>query len=554
MSSAALFPPVTAGSDAVSPDHAAANLLPASPIAPRVLAIAGSDPSGGAGIQADIKTISAHGGYAMAAITALTAQNTRGVQAIHVPPGQFLTEQLDALYSDITIDAVKIGMLGTSDLIAVVHGWLQRTRPPAVVLDPVMAATSGDSLLEPEARQGILQLLEHVHLVTPNLPELAALLAEPVATTWEEALEQGRTLACAHQVLVLVKGGHLPGEHCPDALVDAHGTVREFSAPRINTPNTHGTGCALSSAVAALQARGGDWGDSIHQAKEWLEGALKSSTQLQVGGGAGPVNHFHELWKSAPSAQGSAETAAPDNRFSGRLWEHCKPQRDAIFQLDFVRELSAGTLAPERFAYYLAQDALYLGAYARVLSRASALAPTLAEQRFWARSAQQCLQEELALHEGWSASPGAEAEAEAEAEPTALKEAAAQAGPTTRGYVEHLQSTAFTGGYGEVVAAVLPCFWIYAEVGRVLQAELKAERPSPPCRHPYAAWLDSYAAPGFAQATREAVAIMDAAAHRGSATERERMAGAFSRSVQLELEFFAAPHAHVSGVEPGIGD
>lgn len=550
MNEAALFPPAPAmPGPASTPAHSGAQA--AFPRPPRVLAIAGSDPSGGAGIQADIKTISAHGGYAMAAITALTAQNTRGVQAIHVPPPGFLAAQLDALSADIAIDAVKIGMLGTAGLIAVVGGWLQRTRPPVVVLDPVMVSTSGDSLLEEGARQGILELLEHVHLVTPNLPELAALLAEPVATTWEAALAQGSRLACAHRVLVLVKGGHLPGELCPDALVDAHGTVREFAAPRINTPNTHGTGCALSSAVAvlqavaALQAGAGDWGGSIHHAKEWLGGALEASAHLQVGGGAGPVNHFHGLWISTPPLPGSPGVAAPANGFSAGLWAGCKEQRDAIFELDFVRELGRGTLAPERFAYYLAQDALYLGAYARVLSRASELAPTLAEQRFWAHSAQVCLQEELSLHEGWPGSGPGEA-----AEIGAAEVEAAQAGPATRGYVEHLQSTAFTGSYGEVVAAVLPCFWIYAEVGRVLHAGQTPHSGA----HPYAAWLESYAAPGFAQATREAVAIMDAAAHRGSAWERRCMAEAFNRSVQLELEFFAAPHAHASGVGRGIGD
>ncbi len=492
---------------------------------PRVLTIAGSDPSGGAGIQADIKSISAHGGYAMAAVTALTAQNTQGVQAIHVPPLEFLKAQLDALSDDITIDAVKIGMLGTAEVSHAVGEWLQRTRPPVVVLDPVMVATSGDMLMDFSARNAVLELLEHTHLVTPNLPELAVLLGSPVANNWEEALAQGKELATAYQVLVLVKGGHLPGDSCPDALVAPDGGVQEFPGVRIETDNTHGTGCALSSAVAVLQAQDGDWTRSVRRAKDWLNGALKTAEVLAVGTGAGPINHFNALW----------EGAAPlDNDFSQGLWEAAAPQRTAILDLEFIGELAKGTLAAERFAYYLAQDALYLGVYAKVLSRASVLAPTLSEQGFWAHSAQNCLEEELSLHQNWLDKHPAEA----------------QLGPVTKHYVDHLQSIAFSGSYGEVVAAVLPCFWIYAEVGQTLHEQYLQSSD----RHPYSAWLQSYAAEEFAQATALAVNIMDTAARRGSAAERQRMSQAFNQSVQLELEFFAAPHAHLSAVEPATGD
>lgn len=541
MSATALFPPAPARATEPSALPRAGGLVvpPEQAAYPRVLAIAGSDPSGGAGIQADIKTISAHGGYAMAAITALTAQNTQGVRAIHVPPARFLNEQLQALSADVTIDAVKIGMLGTVAVIAAVGKWLRRTQPPVVVLDPVMVATSGDSLVEGQAREAILGLLPHVHLVTPNLAELAVLLERPVATTWKEALAQGKELARAHQVLVLVKGGHLPGERCPDALVSAEGTVEEFPAPRIDTANTHGTGCALSSAVATLQARGGNWVQSIARAKEWLNGALETSAQLKVGSGAGPVNHFHTLWPAAPppAAPASAPpaSAAPaGTNLSDELWEACKPQRDAIFNLAFIAELKAGTLAREHFAYYLAQDAVYLRTYSRALSRASALAPSLAEQRFWARSAQQCLEEELALHDGW------------------LDPAVGEAvrNRATQQYGEHLQNTACSGSYGELVAAVLPCFWIYAELGRALHGDYVQFSGE----HPYGAWLESYAAADFAQATASAVKIFDAAARNGSAVERERMSRAFRESVQWELEFFAAPHAHFSAVLPANGD
>lgn len=492
---------------------------------PRVLAIAGSDPSGGAGIQADIKTISAHSGYAMAAVTALTAQNTRGVQGVHVPPASFLAAQLEALSADIAIDAVKIGMLGTAGVMAAVGEWLARTRPPVVVLDPVMVATSGDSLMAPEARGALLALLAHTHLVTPNLAELAALLEVPAATSWGQALEQGKELAATHQLQVLVKGGHLPGEECPDALVAPDGTVQEFTGPRVHTANTHGTGCALSSAVAVLQARGGDWGRSVRQAKEWLRGALETSGVLEVGAGAGPVNHLNALWDSAAPGQ---------DDFSRSVWEDCAPQREAIFALDFIKELAAGTLASGHFAYYLAQDALYLGTYSRVLARASALAPTEAEQKFWAGGAQNCLEVELSLHRDWLSRFPLES----------------PQGPVTKHYVDHLQGVAFSGSYGEVVAAVLPCYWLYAEVGRVLHADYLGFDGE----HPYGSWLQTYADEGFAEATATAVGIMDAAARRGSAAERRRMAQAFAHSAQYEVDFFAAPHEHATPAPPASGD
>ncbi|MBP2414305.1 hydroxymethylpyrimidine/phosphomethylpyrimidine kinase [Arthrobacter stackebrandtii] len=480
---------------------------------PRIVSIAGSDPSGGAGIQADIKSISAHGGYAMAAITALTAQNTRGVQQVHVPPAAFLRAQLDALSADITIDAVKIGMLGSAEVMEAVGGWLAQTRPAAVVLDPVMVATSGDVLMPPEALAALLALLPHTDLVTPNIPELGALLGRPEAGDWAQAVAQGRELAAAHNVRVLVKGGHLPGEACLDALVEADGTVHEFTAPRIHTANTHGTGCSLSSAVATLQAQTGDWVESVRTAKAWLVGALESSAVLEVGAGAGPVNHLHGLWGSAAPALDS---------FSRLLWNDCAPQRQAIFGLEFIRELAAGTLHRDHFAYYLAQDALYLGAYSRVLARASALAPTEAEQKFWASGAQGCLDVELALHRDWLSRYPIES----------------PQGPVTKHYVDHLQAVAFAGTYGEVVAAVLPCYWLYAEVGRVLHADYLRYDGA----HPYGSWLETYADDDFAQATATAIGFLDGAARNGSGAERARMREAFAHSAQYEVDFFDAPH------------
>ncbi|MBG6190534.1 hydroxymethylpyrimidine kinase/phosphomethylpyrimidine kinase [Arthrobacter sp. CAN_A212] len=270
---------------------------------PRVLSIAGTDPTGGAGIQADLKSIAAMGGYGMAVVTALVAQNTRGVRSVHTPPTPFLREQLDAVSDDVTIDAVKVGMLGDVATIEVVHEWLLRVQPQLVVLDPVMIATSGDRLLADSAEASMRGLVGTVSLVTPNLPELAVLVGAPVATHWPEALDQAQRLSASTGTAVLVKGGHLLTDSSPDALVDAAGmageTLREFLAPRVPTDNTHGTGCSLSAAVATVMARTGDWGIAVSEVKKWLQEALTYADELQVGDGSGPINHFHHLWPAA---------------------------------------------------------------------------------------------------------------------------------------------------------------------------------------------------------------------------------------------------------------
>lgn len=274
---------------------------------PRVLSIAGTDPTGGAGIHADLKSIAAMGGYGMAVVTALVAQNTRGVRSVHTPPTAFLREQLDAVSDDVVIDAVKIGMLGDVATIEVVHEWLLRIQPQLVVLDPVMIATSGDRLLADSAEASMRGLVGTVNLVTPNLPELAVLVGEPVATHWPEALDQARRLTAGAGTAVLVKGGHLLTDSSPDALVDAAGgageTLSEFCGPRVATSNTHGTGCSLSAAVATVMAQVGDWGAAISEVKGWLQGALTYADELEVGEGSGPINHFHHLWTPASPGQ-----------------------------------------------------------------------------------------------------------------------------------------------------------------------------------------------------------------------------------------------------------
>jgi hydroxymethylpyrimidine/phosphomethylpyrimidine kinase len=499
---------------------------------PRVLAIAGSDPSGGAGIQADLKSIAANGGYGMAAITALTAQNTRGVSAVHVPPADFLTAQLAAVSDDITVDAVKIGMLGDEKVITAVRSWLEKVRPGVVVLDPVMVATSGDRLLQESAEAALRALLPLADLITPNLAELGMLLGEPEAATWSDALEQGKRLAAETGATVLVKGGHLDGADCPDALVNTGGVLSAdvvvVDGERVPTRNSHGTGCSLSSAMATVQARLGDWELSLRTVKPWLEGALRTSGKLEVGHGNGPVHHFHHLTVMGPASDvpASGGQASGEGSYAEMLDAEAAADLEAIYGLGFIRGLVEGTLPESEFAYYLAQDAIYLNGYSRVLARASALAPTEAEQLFWARSAQQCLEVESELHRSW----------------LSTRTVRAELGPVTKAYVDHLLAASASGSYAVLVAAVLPCFWLYAEVGESLHAEYVAA--GAPENHAYAEWLRTYANEDFAAATRQAIGITDAAGRAASDRERAQMLTAFRQSCRYEVDFFDAPRRH----------
>ncbi|MGA8967648.1 MAG: bifunctional hydroxymethylpyrimidine kinase/phosphomethylpyrimidine kinase [Pseudolabrys sp.] len=259
--------------------------------------IAGSDSSGGAGIQADLKTFAALGVYGASIITALTAQNTKGVSAIHDVPPDFIVAQIDAVFSDLDIGAVKIGMLSQAATIEVVSKSLDRHRARNVVLDPVMIATSGDRLLAPDAVEALRKLLiPRALVVTPNLPEAAALAGASLARNEQEMEIQARELLALGAPHVLIKGGHGNGEESVDLLI-GQGAVLRLSARRVDTKNTHGTGCTLSSAIAAGLANGLELKAAVQNAKVYVTGAIAAADKLKVGCGHGPVHHFHEIWR-----------------------------------------------------------------------------------------------------------------------------------------------------------------------------------------------------------------------------------------------------------------
>lgn len=258
---------------------------------PRVLSIAGSDSGGGAGIQADLKTFAALGCFGMTALTALTAQNTLGVRSIHAVPLAFLTEQVDAVVEDIGVDAVKIGMLHSADTVRTVASALQRHGLERVVLDPVMVATSGAKLIDDRAIDVLVrELFPLAAVVTPNLDEASLLVGRPLLGE-ADMEEAARELLGRGAQAVLVKGGHLAGGVVSDLLHVRGGAPYWMRAPRIVTPNTHGTGCTLSSAIASHLALGAALPDAVQRAREFVRGALEAGAQVRTGGGSGPLNH-----------------------------------------------------------------------------------------------------------------------------------------------------------------------------------------------------------------------------------------------------------------------
>ncbi|MBT1624539.1 bifunctional hydroxymethylpyrimidine kinase/phosphomethylpyrimidine kinase [Curtobacterium flaccumfaciens pv. oortii] len=509
---------------------------------PRVLAIAGTDPTGGAGLQADLKAIAAHDGYGMGVVTALVAQNTHGVRSVHVPDVAFLREQLDAVSDDVTIDAVKIGMLGTAPVVRVVTDWLREHRPPVVVVDPVMVATSGDRLLDEDAASAMGALFGLADLVTPNRAELQVLaeLAGAPAPASLSSLDAARLVASTWDVLVLAKGGHDEGPTSDDVLVSPSGSARQFTAPRVATANTHGTGCSLSSAIATLAARYGDWELAVGVAKPWLTAAVRGADALEVGSGNGPIDHGAVIRALLPVVP-----------FTDVWWSDVSAVLQATIECGFLVGLRDGTLDADVFAGYLAQDVHYLRAYEQHLAALAASAAGAAgagagagagaaaagaaaagagpaaagagrgpvAAAFWTAASEGCATEARDLHHRRLAGTHAD-------DPVH---------PTCAGYLAHLQEAADSGSAAVLAAAVLPCFRVYAWVG--------AQLGSAPDGHAFADWITAYGDPGFAASSAEATRLVEEMAAAATPSERGRMARAFRRSTEWELAFFAMPLA-----------
>ena len=540
---------------------------------PRVLSIAGTDPSGGAGIQADLKSIAASGGYGMCVTTSLVAQNTCGVREVFTPPLEFLTAQLAAVFDDVTVDAVKIGMLGDADTIRTVRTWLSEHPVPVVVLDPVMIASSGDRLLQAEAEQALRDLVPLVNVITPNIPELAVLCQKEPAQTFDEAHEQAANLAAATGTTVIVKGGHLCGQDAGNTAVFPDGTCAHVRTPRLDSRNTHGTGCSLSSSLATrlgvelLQhteaaehtaEQGVLTSEDTHRALQWstrwLHESIAAGAGLQVGSGEGhgPVDHaararrleaaasaypWHHLLATTDSEGNTLDGTSPERLlpvspvpageavvkpagpWTAALWAAGGETWHQILDLPFVRALGDGTLDEDLFAFYLDQDALYLRDYSRALATLSARADTAAAQVHWAAGAHEAIAAESQLHEGW------------------LANRARLGGPSpiTMGYTNFLRASAAGDDYVVGAAAILPCYWLYEEVGAVLSSQNHAD-------HPYAEWLSMYGGEEFAADVARSLAEVERAFEAASPAQRVRAARAYLSACVYEREFFDQAH------------
>lgn len=263
----------------------------------KVLTIAGSDSGGGAGIQADLKTFSALGCFGMSAITAITAQNTTAVTAIHPVPAEVVGKQIEAVISDIGVDAIKIGMLNSPEVIEEVAKQLKHFKVKNIVLDPVMIAKSGDKLLQDESIEALkTELIPLAEIITPNIPEAEVLTGLTISNK-EEMIEAARQLIDNGAKSVLLKGGHFEGETSPDCLMLNTGEVVWLESKRVKSPNTHGTGCTLSSAIASYLALGNSTIEAVKLGKQFITNAIIAGADYKIGNGHGPVHHFHELWK-----------------------------------------------------------------------------------------------------------------------------------------------------------------------------------------------------------------------------------------------------------------
>ena len=565
--------PSTLSNPAPGASASGASGVPQTARVPRVLSIAGTDPSGGAGIQADLKSIAASGGYGMCVTTSLVAQNTCGVREVFTPPLEFLTAQLAAVFDDVTVDAVKIGMLGDADTIRTVRTWLSEHPVPVVVLDPVMIASSGDRLLQAEAEQALRDLVPLVNVITPNIPELAVLCQKEPAQTFDEAHEQAANLAAATGTTVIVKGGHLCGQDAGNTAVFPDGTCAHVRTPRLDSRNTHGTGCSLSSSLATrlgvelLQhaevaehtaeqsvLTSEDTHRALQWSTRWLHESIAAGAGLQVGSGEGhgPVDHaararrleaaasaypWHHLLATTDSEGNTLDGTSPERLlpvspvpageavvkpagpWTAALWAAGGETWHQILDLPFVRALGDGTLDEDLFAFYLDQDALYLRDYSRALATLSARADTAEAQVHWAAGAHEAIAAESQLHEGW------------------LANRARLGGPSpiTMGYTNFLRASAAGDDYVVGAAAILPCYWLYEEVGAVLSSQNHAD-------HPYAEWLSMYGGEEFAADVARSLAEVERAFEAASPAQRVRAAQAYLSACVYEREFFDQAH------------
>lgn len=495
----------------------------------RVLSIEGSDPIGGAGTMADMKAFTAQGVFGYAAMTSVLAQNTQGVTSIVNMDPDFLVAQLNAVSDDAVIDSMKIGMLGTPKLVEAVKGWLsaleERYRTeglpkPVVVLDPVMYAKSGDALLTPQAEHALRSIIAMADIITPNVPELAALADADQNASNIDALESMASEVCArYGVAVYAKGGALAlagSASSTDILAEpsdegAVVRVTRIEGRAVHTHNVHGTGDTLSSTLAALRPQCDTWEQTARRAKTWMNGAIAAADRLHVGKGHGPVDF---TWRHAPTGM----------RFSADYWNRVRPIRERIHGMRFITSMVDATLSLEDFAFYLHQDDIYLTDYTSLLALASSRADRLDERVFFAQAASGGVDSEVMFHHDWFVKHGFDPSPVSRSEVTAA-------------YIGHEHRVADSGSYARLAAVVMPCFWLYAAMGKEMREQVR-EKHIDVETHPFGEWIRMYSDPEFTESTLREVQICDRLAAEASIDEYEHMMHAALVSSEHEFRFF----------------
>ena len=521
---------IISDADPLSVFVTAAAAAKGAPSRARVLSIEGSDPIGGAGTMADMKVFTAHGVFGYSVMTSVLAQNTQGVtDIVNMEPG-FIRAQLDAVSDDAEIDSMKIGMLGTVGIIDAVRGWLEEllkkatageVKRPFVVIDPVMYAKSSDALLTPDAEQALRTVLPLADVITPNIPELAALTDSEPAQSWDGMVAQASDLAAAMGIGVYAKSGMLAlhgASDASDALVlpgdaatGAEPSVLRIPGAAVRTANVHGTGDSLSSSLAALRPQKDSWEVASLAAKAWMTGAITAADKLQVGKGHGPIDF---TWRKAPTGMS----------FSSDYWNRVEPVREKIATMPFISALLGGSLPKDSFAAYIHQDDIYLHDYTSLLALAASRADDIHERVFFAHAAAGSVESELGLHHNWFVENG-------------YDPGHVRMSEVTAAYIGHEHRVADQGLYSTLAAVVMPCFWLYAEAGKQI-ARGASERGLDLSAHPYGSWIAAYADDSFNSTVAQEIEICNRLAARADIDEYNEMMDAALISSEHEYRFF----------------
>ncbi|KAJ6172580.1 heme oxygenase-like multi-helical [Penicillium chermesinum] len=499
----------------------------------RVLVIAGSDSSGGAGLEADQRVLAAHGCYALTATTGLTAQNTLGVQDIFVVPSEFVRKQINAGLEDIGADVVKLGMLSSAETIDVIAETLQSHQVSHIVLDPVMVSTSGSQLLPEKAVKELrTKLLPMTTIVTPNIPEAQLLLkdaglAVTEPTNLDGIIRLAKNLSTLGPKSVLLKGGHIPltEDHkvaqsaeessiVIDVLYDRESdTTSLFDTEYLVSKNTHGTGCSLASAIAANLAAGKDKVRAVHDAVRFVEAGIKTSFDL--GKGSGPINHFHSIY-TMPFAPGRFLEYLLGRPDVHKVWH-------PFTHHEFVQRDGQGTLLVERFKEYLVQDYLYLIQFAR----SNALAAYKSQKMDSIAASSNIvlhIQREMALHLDYCASFGLSKRRSKHTRETIACTA----------YSRFILDVGQSEDWLALQMALAPCLHGYGAIAKRLHSSKDTLREG----NPYMKWIENYVADDYTEAVRIGAALLEEHVHKVSPTRMEELIKIFVRATELEISFW----------------